>query len=612
MSQNYSNKLTVYKNSADLLQTNPAVLLASYNMVASGNSYVYESLIGILPYIIKSGDTVEYDVYWVNTLTCIAADLTTTAGTLRDSGAVDQNGLSAHPNTNLDTYALNQWYHRIIPIPVSLVGSTITFYDIVCESNASATMTAYLRDIKITNGRVTKKIIYSIGGAPSHSTHIVLNGSINSFYTITTDWDISNHFYQIWNLNAGTGTVAQDAGGAHDLSLIATPTWGSDGYGGYVNLNGSTQWLTFADNVDFEWGTSPGYICGLFNMSSLKNYNTLFCKSTDGAANNRFMPAFDSVGKLGLDYNNTTAWTGSSVASAGVTYFYLMRANGTTQEFFVQPITDNTFNTTPVLSVSQASCGVNTDAFYIGGRTSAGNKFGGKIYRHHFVKGQTLTNYEASQLFLQFKNKSYDLRGLDAYGNPNLPTPTDVTQRIITLSDDSLYSINSVGINKIGGIKMGGVYGESSGAGATTGNLHLSKYTALATGPVTHLMARYYTDTTAGQKIKYGIYSHNDAINAPGKLLVETVEYVMKGSTISGEDDTVEVIALQSPYNLVAGQKYWMGFISDTTFTHFTLVASTSSRVTHGQYWTNPYVNGLPAAITAQGTGWLSLAIGAI
>ena len=83
-------------------------LKLSYSMVAAANAYLYIDMSSVADYLIQTGDYVEYDVYWptdVPTVKKIAFDFTTNSATLRDSGAVDQNGLSAHPSADLSTYA---------------------------------------------------------------------------------------------------------------------------------------------------------------------------------------------------------------------------------------------------------------------------------------------------------------------------------------------------------------------------------------------------------------------------------------------------------------------------------------------------------------------------
>jgi hypothetical protein len=105
----------------------------------------------------------------------MAFDFTNTdATTLRDAaGSVDQNGLGAHPSTNLSAYALNTWYSRKIHIPAALNGKAIANYDLACEYDTASTRTAYFRNIRITNSAdALAKTIYDGTGTFTHAAHL--------------------------------------------------------------------------------------------------------------------------------------------------------------------------------------------------------------------------------------------------------------------------------------------------------------------------------------------------------------------------------------------------------------------------------------------------------
>jgi hypothetical protein len=79
-------------------------------------------------------------------------DLHTTDGsTLRDSGAVDQNGLSAHPDTDLSQEARDRWYHRKISL-APLAGKTIDGVMIATDSSehSAGIFRVYVDNIQIT------------------------------------------------------------------------------------------------------------------------------------------------------------------------------------------------------------------------------------------------------------------------------------------------------------------------------------------------------------------------------------------------------------------------------------------------------------------------------
>ncbi len=164
------------------------VLVASFDMTASANSYRYEDLTSVTDYVIQSGDYLEYDVYYTSSTDQIAFDYTTTDGSyLRNTGSVDQNGINARPGEDLSAYALDQWYHRTIALPAGHVGKTISYYDIASEINTTTTQTAYFDNIRITDGAGNiQKTIYASGDSFTHAAHLSVNGAINSFANTST------------------------------------------------------------------------------------------------------------------------------------------------------------------------------------------------------------------------------------------------------------------------------------------------------------------------------------------------------------------------------------------------------------------------------------------
>lgn len=157
---------------------------ASYVMVASGNSFRYDDMTSVTDYVVQSGDFLEYDLYWETSGAKIAIDLIASDGTtLRDSGAVDQNSVSAHPNTDLNSRALNLWYHRKISL-TPLVGKTISRWDLVCENDTSATLVGRFKQMIITDGGFTTSTSSSIStSSTSASTSISTSTSLSTSST---------------------------------------------------------------------------------------------------------------------------------------------------------------------------------------------------------------------------------------------------------------------------------------------------------------------------------------------------------------------------------------------------------------------------------------------
>ena len=110
---------------------------------------------GAMPEPVDAGSFLEFQVVMFSgnptfrgTVDLHASDGTT----LRDSGAVDQNGLSAHPGTDLSQYARGQWYHRKISL-APLAGKMIDGVMIATDSNehSAGVFRVYVDNIQITN-----------------------------------------------------------------------------------------------------------------------------------------------------------------------------------------------------------------------------------------------------------------------------------------------------------------------------------------------------------------------------------------------------------------------------------------------------------------------------
>jgi hypothetical protein len=178
---NYQMKLLVSESTSALSES---CYKAVFTMTASGNSYQYNDMTGVTNYTIQSGDYLEYDIYCTNAGDYVGFDYTCTdSTTLRDSGTVDQNGVTFHPAGDISAYAVNTWYHRKGALPVGHVGKTISYFDIACECDTSATKTIYIKNILITNGSgaVRKTILVGTEMSVATASHNSSNGALTSF-----------------------------------------------------------------------------------------------------------------------------------------------------------------------------------------------------------------------------------------------------------------------------------------------------------------------------------------------------------------------------------------------------------------------------------------------
>lgn len=164
-------------------------------MVSSGNSYHYQSTISQWSdaYTVQAGDVLVYDIYIPSsdgsfnvTYPYIALDLPHAGGALRDSGAVDQNGFSAHANAFLSSVATDKWYQRRIPFPSGWVGDTFGI-DVVCEADTGGSFRARFRNVHVLRADGTR--IYLGQGASWRNNPVssASHSSSCSFPATTTD-----------------------------------------------------------------------------------------------------------------------------------------------------------------------------------------------------------------------------------------------------------------------------------------------------------------------------------------------------------------------------------------------------------------------------------------
>lgn len=159
------NNSYLTSNASNVVSASLVADYISYSgvLVGSGNLFDYADMTNVTDYVIQAGDFLEYDIYWVGSGNLqMSMDFMTADGwTLRDAGAVDQNGLGAHPSTDLSSKAYQKWYHRKIPFTTfyngaptaSSVGKTVTNFCLVAEFEPAGTQTAYIKNIVITDGK---------------------------------------------------------------------------------------------------------------------------------------------------------------------------------------------------------------------------------------------------------------------------------------------------------------------------------------------------------------------------------------------------------------------------------------------------------------------------
>ena len=253
------------------------VIKAVYNMTGTGNLYLYQELTNPSNYTIAANDTLMYDVYWTSLTDDIAFDFTSSDGSinLRDNGATDQNGLGAHPASDLSAFALNKWYHRVIPIPAVLNAKTIGFYDVVCESDVTGSKTGYITNIYIQNGGIIKKVIYTSGGSTTNSNHLVNGATLTSFGNVV-DPTVRSVGGQMGN------AVNTDAARYLNMSARATNVTSGFTLEAWVKPNVLSQhgYFLFNGNQAAGYGFGMGDGTGKLGSKLIGLYGVSFIPST--------------------------------------------------------------------------------------------------------------------------------------------------------------------------------------------------------------------------------------------------------------------------------------------------------------------------------------------
>jgi hypothetical protein len=284
-----------------------AVLKGVFTMTASANSFCYQKLTTPTTYVIQSGDVLVYDVYWTSSTDDISFDFTTNGttngGTLRDNGATDQNGIGAHPATDLSAFALNKWYHRVIPIPTALFGTTINNYDVVCEFDGAATKTGYFDNIYIlsSTGNISK-VVYTQAGAVTSTLDFRSATSISAAITSAQDITVRSV--------SGKISSAVNTDGARFLNMTGRAMTATDNFTleAWVNPNVLSQHGYFVYNGN----QGAGYGIGIGNGTGNSGSKLIGLYGTNG-----FVPS-------GFTFPSASAW-----------YHVVLQRSGGTTGFFV-------------------------------------------------------------------------------------------------------------------------------------------------------------------------------------------------------------------------------------------------------------------------------------
>jgi hypothetical protein len=213
-----------------------------------GNMYWYPDFYHPT-YTIASGDHLQYDIYSNNSDGTGAVDIEGSFGNLRDSGILDQNGLSGHSNTNLYSRDYHQWYHRDFDLS-SKAGQTISAYEMAHETD-SGVSDFYVRNVIITNNGLVKDRAAN-SDAWSPVTDTVAPGNNNYSSTVGPEM-IAGDPASPAACTGGSGTTAmQNVTAAFSTRMMPLLAGGNNRIKYHISdMNGNRAVSsTFAINVD--------------------------------------------------------------------------------------------------------------------------------------------------------------------------------------------------------------------------------------------------------------------------------------------------------------------------------------------------------------------------
>ncbi len=162
-------------------KTDTCLCFISENLAkGNGNWFTYFK-ISDQQLVIKEGDVLRYEVF-LDPRNPVAkggmdVDPADNSDALRDTGAVDQNGLRAHGDAML-TPAVGKWYRREISLD-RLRGKTSAAWNLVFEGDDAGTYVQFVDDIEVDHKDGTKTVLYG-DGTPKTRELLMANGYTNN------------------------------------------------------------------------------------------------------------------------------------------------------------------------------------------------------------------------------------------------------------------------------------------------------------------------------------------------------------------------------------------------------------------------------------------------
>ncbi|MCC7289877.1 LamG domain-containing protein, partial [bacterium] len=257
------------------------MLLFNSTNIATGNAYTYTKFKSNST-TMTTGDTVEFDVFANNNMFGIGGiDIRYTDGSYaRYTGWKDQVNYKCQDEGY--QYIHKRWFHRICTIPAEDNGKTVSWFDLVNESNSNTAVSVFYDNIVIkSSSGAIKSVVYTAGnpefntidlssdaGNTGTVTLASSNNAYNSFFSndsvikvqstgalkIDTKPKVDLNTISLWHLDetGGTGAYIKDSANSANNGT-PTGTAVANGIAGKArSFNGSSDLIDVGDGTTLD------------------------------------------------------------------------------------------------------------------------------------------------------------------------------------------------------------------------------------------------------------------------------------------------------------------------------------------------------------------------
>jgi hypothetical protein len=191
---------------------------------------------------------------------------------------------------------------------------------------------------------------------------------------------------------------------ASNLTVITTVPFPNPytGYSNSVSFNGTTQYLSVADNTAFDFGAGDFTVEAWVYQLASKNVTVVGQWASGAGFNTSYIFRVEATGKLGFAYNNGTE-TNATASTSAISYnrwaHVAWTKTGTTLRYYINGVLDATTNTV-------SGTLVNSTASVLIGlyNTAVDSYFNGFISNLRIVKGTAVYTSTFTPSYIPLSN----------------------------------------------------------------------------------------------------------------------------------------------------------------------------------------------------------------